>query len=115
VYLPTAKLPILPLHNAYLPVFIPSITDVGDTLLQSAEDDWELLGVPESRTLKLGASESPVFDSQELSCINPNHAYKVLRGIDRNIKTITGTRPLTEQVKSINAVTLWVSSDMLLH
>ena len=94
---------------------IPSITDVEDALLQSAEDDWELLGVPESRTVKLGASNSPVFDARELSCINPNHAYEVLRGIDCNIKRITGTRPLTEQVKSINAVTLWVSLDVLLH
>ncbi|CAA7266845.1 unnamed protein product [Cyclocybe aegerita] len=110
IYLPTSKLPILPWHTAFLPVFVPPsfITDdEKNAALQSAEDDWDLLAVPADRILKLGTGKSIVFDSQRLQDVKPSNAHDVLSCIGRETKKVTASKPLTEQVKSVNAVTLF--------
>ena len=112
VYLPTAKLPTLELHNSFLPVFVSSSSilpaDFDDVVsLQAAEDDWDLLSVPADKTLNIGETRSPVFDSNKLLHISSEQAYRVLHDIGRETKKVT-LKPVTEQVKSVNAVTLYV-------
>ncbi|KAJ3517934.1 hypothetical protein NLJ89_g182 [Agrocybe chaxingu] len=116
VYLPTTKLPSLPWHTAFLPVFVPSsfITDdEKNTALQSAEDDWDLLAVPADRILKLGTGKSIVFDSQGLQDVKPSNAHDVLSCIGHETK-ITTSKLLTEQVKSVNAVTLFALMSIIM-
>lgn len=78
-------------------------------MIQAAEDDWDLLGVPANKTIKLGFSKSPVLDADELARIDSTHVYEVLRNVGNDTKKITALKPLTEHVKSMNAVTLFVS------
>ncbi|KDR76200.1 hypothetical protein GALMADRAFT_247459 [Galerina marginata CBS 339.88] len=115
VYLPAAKLPVLAWHDAYLPVLVPSVTDLDDPLtLQAAEEDWDLLAVPSNKVVKLGAAESPVFDPEDLVFVNASRAYDVLRGVGRDIKKSAALKPLTEQVKSVNAVTLFALMSIIM-
>ncbi|KAF8968101.1 hypothetical protein BDZ97DRAFT_1800866 [Flammula alnicola] len=97
VYLPAAKLPILSWHTTYLPVLVPSITDLENT------------------TLQLGSSKSTVFNAEELGNVDATHVYEELRNIGHDPKKITALKPLTEQVKSMNAVTLYVRIDVDHH
>lgn len=107
VYLPAAKLPILSWHDAYLPVLVPSITDLdNNVMLHAAEDDWELLGVPSTKVINLGARKSVIFEPDELSLVS---AAQIIRGVGRDARKIAASKPLTEQVKSVNAVTLCVA------
>ena len=110
VYLPTAKLPTLRLHTSFLPVLVSSSSmlhaDFDDAVaLQAAEDDWDLLCIPADKTLNIGGTRSPVFDSNKLLHITSEQAYGVLHNIGRESKKAT-LKPITEQVKSVNAVTL---------
>jgi hypothetical protein len=111
VYLPTPKLPTLRWHNSFLPVFVSSSilpADFDNTVaLQAAEDDWDLLSIPADKTLNIGGTRSPLFDSNRLVHISSEQAYKVLRDIGRETKKVT-LKPITEQVKSVNAVTLYI-------
>ena len=111
VYLPTAKLPTLRLHNSFLPVLVSSSILPADfdnaVALQAAEDDWDLLCVPADKTLNIGGTRSPVFDSNRLVHITSEQAYGVLHDIGRETKKVT-LKPITEQVKSVNAVTLYI-------
>ena len=114
VYLPTAKLPTLRLHNSFLPVLVSSSSilpaDFDDAVaLQAAEDDWDLLCVPADKTLNIGGTRSPVFDSNKLLHITSEQAYRVLHDIGRETKKVA-LKPITEQVKSVNAVTLYILS-----
>ena len=113
VYLPTAKLPTLRLHNSFLPVLVSSSilpADFDDAVArQAAEDDWDLLCIPSDKTLSIGGTRSPVFDSNKLLHITSEQAYRVLHGIGRETKRAT-LKPITEQVKSVNAVTLYIFS-----
>ena len=111
VYLPTAKLPTLRLHTSFLPVLVSSSsilpTDFDDAIaLQAAEDDWDLLCVPSDKTLNIGGSRSPVFESNKLLHITSEQAYGVLHDIGRETKKVSLIKPITEQAKSVNAVTL---------
>lgn len=74
--------------------------------MQAAEDDWDLLAVPPDRTLSLGYGKSPILDANELANIHSTRVYEALRSIGHDSKKITGSKALTEQVKSMNAVTL---------
>jgi hypothetical protein len=110
VYLPTARLPTLRLHTSFLPVLVSSSSilpaDFDDAVaLQAAEDDWDLLCVPANKTSNIGRTRSPVFDSNKLLHITAEQAYGVLHDIGRETKKVT-LKPITEQVKSVNAVTL---------
>lgn len=114
VYLPTAKLPTLRLHNSFLPVLVSSSSilpaDFDNAVaLQAAEDDWDLLCVPADKTLNINGTRSPVFDSNKLLHITSEQAYGVLHDIGRETKKVT-LKPVTEQVKSVNAVTLYIFS-----
>jgi hypothetical protein len=114
VYLPTAELPALSLHDAFLPVLIPSSAEMeGDdsVMRQAAEDDWDLLGVPANRTLQVGGKSS-VIDSEATSGIKPLRAYELLSSIGDETKKCSPHRPLTEKIKSVNAVTLYVSPSL---
>lgn len=117
VYLPTTKLPILPWHTSFLPVFVSSsilAADFDDAVaLQAAEDDWDLLCVPANKTLNIGGTRSPVFDSNKLLHLTPEQAYGVLQDIGRETKKAT-LKPITEQVKSVNTVTLYVLSKRII-
>ena len=110
VYLPTPKLPTLRWHNSFLPVFVSSSilpADFDNTVaLQAAEDDWDLLCVPADKILNIAGTRSPVFDSSKLLHITSEQAYGVLQDIGRETKKVT-LKPITEQVKSVNAVTLY--------
>jgi len=98
---------VLAWHDAYLPVLVPSITDVDkNVMLQAAEDDWDLLGVPTHKVIKLGATRSSVFDANDLISLDSTHVYEAMRDIGREEEQRTPPKPLTEQVKSVNAVTL---------
>ena len=112
VYLPTAKLPTLRFHNSFLPVLVSSSSilpaDFDDAVaLQAAEDDWDLLCVPADKTLNIGGTRSPIFDSNKLLHITSEQAYEVFHDIGRETKKVT-LKPMTEQVKSVNAVTLYI-------
>jgi hypothetical protein len=114
VYLPTAKLPPLRLHTSFLPVLVSSSSilpaDFDNAVaLQAAEDDWDLLCVPADKTLNIGGTRSPVFDSSKLLHITSEQAYGVLHDFDHETKKVT-LKPITEQVKSVNAVTLYIFS-----
>ena len=112
VYLPTAKLPTLRFHNSFLPVLVSSIlpADFDDAVaLQAAEDDWDLLCVPADKTLNIDETRSPIFDSNKLLHITSEQAYGVFHDIGRETKKVT-LKPMTEQVKSVNAVTLYFFS-----
>ena len=74
--------------------------------MQAAEDDWDLLAVPSNRTLNLRYSQSPIVDSDELANIDSTRVYEALRSIGHDNKKVAASRVLTEQVKSMNAVTL---------
>ncbi|PPQ69079.1 hypothetical protein CVT26_003554 [Gymnopilus dilepis] len=112
VYLPTAKLPVLSWHDGYLPVLVPSITDLdSNVMLHAAEDDWELLGVPSSRVIQPGARQSVIFEPDELSLVS---ATQIIREIRRDNRKNTTPRPLTEQVKSVNAVTLFALMSIIM-
>lgn len=108
VYLPAAKLPVLSWHNTYLPVVVPSITDLDEEVMrQGAEDDWDLLAVPAQQTLRLGLGTSPVVDAEDVEKVDPTNSYQALRAIGREVKkAATPLKPLTERVKSMNAATL---------
>jgi len=110
VYLPTATLPILTWHSSFLPVLIPSSPDGDDTVIrQAAEDDWDLLAVPPQKTLKIDRGNSPVFDSEELVNVKASDVYHALTSVGDDGKKIGGPqKPLTEQIKSVNAVTMYV-------
>lgn len=83
------------------PDFDPSI------ILQNAEDDWDLLGVPSERVLTFGTNkESTVFTTDELIHLDPSATLETLRGIGRVSKKIDTLKPLPEQIKSVNAVKL---------
>ncbi|KAF9036223.1 hypothetical protein BJ165DRAFT_1507346 [Panaeolus papilionaceus] len=110
VYLPIPKLPVLSWHSAYLPVVIPFSPLTTEAFGPMADDDWELLAVPADKTIKLGVSKTPVFDSDEVGLLNPDHAYEVLSDIGNDTRIELALKPLTEQVKSVNAVTLYVHS-----
>ena len=109
VYLPTPKLPILPWHTSFLPVFVSSSILSADfdnaVALQAAEDDWDLLCVPADKTLSIDGTGSPVFDSNKLLHVTSEQAYEVLQDIGRETKKAT-LKPITEQVMSVNTVTL---------
>ncbi len=112
VYLPTTKLPTLGLHDSFLPVLVPSAPNVdGENLVihQVAEDDLELLAIPSSRILQFGSGGSLVFNSEDLSDVKPSQAYELLCNIGREAKKAVLSRPLTEKLKSVNAVTLYDS------
>ncbi|KAF8149974.1 hypothetical protein B0H34DRAFT_731963 [Crassisporium funariophilum] len=118
VYLPATKLPVLSWHTSYLPVLVPSTTLTSDfednaVMLQAAEDDWDLSSVPATKTLKLGPSRSPVFDCEDLSYINPDHAYQMLHNLGQETKKVV-MKPITEQVKSVNAVTLFALMSIIM-
>lgn len=109
VYLPAAKLPVLSWHASYLPVVLPTITDLDEEVMrQGAEDDWDLLAVPVQRTLGLGSGISPVINSGDVEKSDSTHVYQSLRGIGRELKKTEAhpLKPLTERVKSMNAATL---------
>ena len=111
VYLPTPQLPTLRWHNSFLPVLVSSSilpSDFDNTFaLQAAEDDWDLLCVPADKTLNISGSRSPVFDSNKLLHVSSEQAYGLLQDIGRETKKVT-LKPITEQVKSVNAVTLYI-------
>ncbi|KAF8910652.1 hypothetical protein CPB84DRAFT_1764270 [Gymnopilus junonius] len=112
VYLPAAKLPVLSWHDAYLPVLVPSITDLdNNVMLHAAEDDWELLGVPSAKVINLGARKSVIFEPDELSLVS---AAQIIRSVGRDTKKITVSKALTEQVKSVNAVTLFALMSIIM-
>jgi hypothetical protein len=86
VYLPATTLPVLSLHNAYLPVLVPvfpTSTDgeAGSVLRHAAEDDWELLGVPANRTVFLNSAKTPVMSADALSRVEPWKAFEVIRNV----------------------------------
>ncbi|KAF9477933.1 hypothetical protein BDN70DRAFT_896145 [Pholiota conissans] len=115
VYLPTPQLPILSWHSSYLPVLVPSVTELDHEMMaQAAEDDWDLLGVPANKMIKLGYNKSPVLDANELTSIDSTHVYEVLRNIGNDTKKIAALKPLTEHVKSMNAVTLFALMSIIM-
>lgn len=77
-----------------------------ESAIQAAEDDWDLLGVPPDRTLSLGLGKSPILDAAGLQAIDSGRLYEALRNIGRDTKKVNVMKPLSEQVKSMNAVTL---------
>jgi hypothetical protein len=112
VYLPTTKLPTLGLHDSFLPVLVPSAPNIdGENLVihQAAEDDLELLAIPSSKILQLRSSGSSVFNSEDLPDVKPSQAYDLLYNIGREAKKAVLSKPLTEKLKSVNAVTLYDS------
>ncbi|KAH9481723.1 hypothetical protein JR316_0006250 [Psilocybe cubensis] len=116
VYLPTVKLPVLAWHDAYLPVVIPTPDSELDdaVMLQNAEDDWDLLAIPSNRVVKLGTSKSSIFNPKDLVQLSSVQILQILRGIGRDTKKITALKPLTEQVKSVNAVTLFALMSIIM-
>ncbi|KAF8808728.1 hypothetical protein BYT27DRAFT_7188692 [Phlegmacium glaucopus] len=113
VYLPTPKLPILPWHTSFFPVLVSSSIDLDSTVaLQAAEDDWDLLCVPANKTLNVGGT-TPVFDSNKLLHLTSEQAYGVLQDIGREAKK-PALKPITEQVKSMNAVTLFALMSIIM-
>ncbi|PPR03899.1 hypothetical protein CVT24_008091 [Panaeolus cyanescens] len=114
VYLPTAKLPVLSWHSAYLPVLLPFSPLSTEAYGPMADDDWELLAVPADKTIKLGVSKSPVFDSDEVGVLNPDRAYEVLSDIGNDARIELALKPLTEQVKSVNAVTFFAVMSIIM-
>ncbi|KAF9557425.1 hypothetical protein CPC08DRAFT_50077 [Agrocybe pediades] len=115
VYLPTFKLPVLAWHDAYLPVLVPSTADEEkNVMLQVAEDDWDLLAVPNHRVIRFGASKSPVFDASDLASADSAHVFQALCGIGHEEDKEALTKPLTEQVKSVNAVTLFALMSLIM-
>jgi len=118
VYLPTPKLPILPLHTSFLPVLVSSSSiltaDFDNAIaLQAAEDDWDLLCVPADKTLNIGRTRSPVFDSNKLLHITSEQAYGIFQDVGRETKKVT-LKPVTEQIKSVNAVTLFALMSIIM-
>lgn len=109
MYLPTTKLPTLGLHDSFLPVLVPSAPNIdGENLVhQAAEDDLELLAIPPSRILQLASNGSLLFNSKDLLDVKPSQAYELLYNIGREAKKAVLSRPLTEKLKSVNAVTLY--------
>ncbi|KAF9532612.1 hypothetical protein CPB83DRAFT_847066 [Crepidotus variabilis] len=110
VFVPTAKLPLLQWHTAFMPVLVPSGPSAeGDNTVmkQAAEDDWDLLAVPTKKVVKLGSSDSLVFDSSKLSELKPSRVYDVLYDIGHDDEDEETPKPLTEKIKSMNAVTLF--------
>ncbi|KAF5359398.1 hypothetical protein D9756_003398 [Leucocoprinus leucothites] len=85
VYLPAATLPVLSLHNAYLPVLVPALPasadQAGSVLRHAAEDDWELLGVPVNRTIFLNSDKTPVMSTDALSRLESWKAFEVIRSV----------------------------------
>lgn len=107
VYLPTATLPVLSLHSAYLPVLVPTSADqVNSVLRHAAEDDWELLGVPAHKTIFLTSDKEHLSNADVLSCLEPYRAFQVIhQALDspaRQIKTVSDNGHPTR------AVTLYV-------
>lgn len=110
VYLPTTKLPILGLHDIFLPVLVPSAPNRDDKVIhQAAEDDLELLAIPAARILQFGSGGSPLFNSKELPNIKPSQAYDSLCNIGQESTKVVPSKPLSEKLMSVNAVTLYDS------
>ena len=110
VYLPTDEPTPLSLHDAFLPVIVPSSsTTKGNSSVrrQAAEDDWDRLGVPVIRTVQANGGKSPVIDGETISDMEPLHAYKLLSNIGNKAKKCNHHKPLTEKIKSVNTVTLY--------
>jgi hypothetical protein len=118
VYLPTSELPALSLHDAFLPVLVPSSPKLecdNSVLRQAAEDDWDLLGIPAISTLQLEGDTSSVIDSGNMARVKPLRVYELLSNIgDEPKKCKPPHKPLTEKIKSVNAVTLYVSASLVL-
>ncbi|KAJ3562310.1 hypothetical protein NP233_g9654 [Leucocoprinus birnbaumii] len=109
VYLPAATLPVLSLHNAYLPVLVPVVPTSSDqassVLRHAAEDDWELLGVPASRTVYLNSDKTPIMNADALSRLEPWKAFEVIRNVlDSPAQQI---KPASENGHPARAVTLF--------
>jgi len=82
---------------------------------QAAEDDWDLLGISTTSTLQLDGGKSSVIDSESITDIKPQLAYELLSNIGDEHKRCNGShKQLTEKIKSVNAVTLYVSASLVL-
>jgi len=118
VYLPTAELPALSLHDAFLPVLVPSSPKLecdNTVIRQAAEDDWDLLGISTTSTLQLDGGNSSVIDSESITDIKPLRVYELLSSIgDEPKKYNPSHKQLAEKIKSVNAVTLYVPASLVL-
>ena len=106
------------LHDAFLPVLVPSSPKLecdNSVIRQAAEDDWDLLGVSTTSTLHLDGGKSPVIDSGSITDVKPLRVYELLSNIgDEPKKCNPPHKPLTEKMKSVNAVTMYVSASLVL-
>lgn len=80
-----------------------------DVSRTAAEDDWDLLSVPATKTLYLnGDTKSPIYDGNTIQEVGPLRAHQALQRVVEHVKK-PSARHLPEQMSSVHAVTLYVS------
>jgi len=112
VYLPSSSPPSLSEHTFYLPVFVPSpsfVDSLGfdDTAARkSAQDMWNLLAIPTSKTMRLCEDGmSCLFDSQDLRLLKPQHVRHEFQRIAMQTKE-RQAKGFSHQFTSVHAVAL---------
>ncbi|EMD34070.1 hypothetical protein CERSUDRAFT_117582 [Gelatoporia subvermispora B] len=80
VFLPTDSI-TLPEHTLYLPVLAQSLAvlDLPSDQLLDAEQQWELIGIPQSKLARLSRYSSSVIDQDELERARPLQVSRALR------------------------------------